>query len=337
MLNHQPLLSVVVPCYNVEKYIDKCILSIVAQTYPNLEILLIDDGSSDNSGIICDAWQERDQRIRVIHKQNEGSSYARKTGVENATAEYVTFVDADDWIDVNMYADMMTALFSTCSDIADCDLCMVYDDGRMRHRVQERQTTIRTMGRIESMIMYLEDHRWRTSLGTKIIKKKLFDHIEFPKGRIMGEDMIIQNLYHHVTQTVFINKEYYFYFQRDDSVSRYHGDIRKELKRSNDFSDAYCECYSFVQQHPEYHKVLPQVQRETITHGFFFLRKLSIYPQYFPDGNFTDKARQIRSIPFPKGEKLYRVMKIELFILKISPGLYKLLIRTLFFIKKKTR
>ena len=89
---NQPLLTIIVPCYNVEKYIDKCVSSIATQTYSNLEILLINDGSTDQTGAICDKWQTKDERIRVIHKQNEGVSYARKTGVENATAEYVTFV-----------------------------------------------------------------------------------------------------------------------------------------------------------------------------------------------------------------------------------------------------
>ena len=102
-----PLLSVIVPCYNVEKYLDKCIASIGAQTYANLEIILIDDGSADRTGELCDVWQARDPRIKVIHKQNEGSSYARKTGVENATAEYFAFVDSDDWIDPYMYSDMI--------------------------------------------------------------------------------------------------------------------------------------------------------------------------------------------------------------------------------------
>ena len=326
MMN-QPLLSVIVPCYNVEKYIDRCISSIVSQTYSNIEILLIDDGSTDETGVRCDMWQTKDHRIKVIHKQNKGSSYARKTGVESTGAEYVTFVDSDDWIDSNMYAEMMAALLSTDSDIADCDFCMVFDDGYMKHRVHERQATIQTMGRIESVIMYLEDHEWRTHFGTKIFKKKLFNHIEFPKGRIMGEDMIIQDLYHQVTQTVFVNREFYFYFQRSDSISRPHGDIRKELKRLGDFSDAYYECYSFVKQHPEYHKVLPLIQRKTIIQGFSFLRKLMVYPQYFSDEYFTGKVGQLRSIPYPRGEKLRRVLKIKLYILKISPKLYEFLLK----------
>ena len=325
-MNHQPLLSVIVPCYNVEKYIDKCIASIVSQTYSNLEILLINDGSSDETGIICSSWQEKDHRIKVIHKQNEGSSYARKTGVEKATAEYVTFVDSDDWIDINMYADMMEALLTTNSDIADCDLCMVYDDGRLKHRVHERRATVKIMGRIESMIMYLEDHEWRTSLGTKIFKKKLFDHVEFPKGRVMGEDMIIQNLYHQVSQTVFVNKAYYFYLQRSDSISRLQGDIRKDLKNLSDFSNAYYECYAFVKQYPEYHKVLPIIQRKTIIQNIRFLEKMMKHPQYFSNEDFTVITERFRFIHLPKGEKLRHKVKIQFLLLKISPKVYKFLI-----------
>ena len=92
-------ISVIVPIYNVEKYIDRCIKSIVNQTYKNLEIILINDGSLDKSGQICDTWESKDNRIKVIHQMNSGVSVARNTGLENATGEYVTFVDSDDYIE----------------------------------------------------------------------------------------------------------------------------------------------------------------------------------------------------------------------------------------------
>jgi glycosyltransferase involved in cell wall biosynthesis len=323
-MNPQPLLTVIVPSYNVEKYVDKCISSIVGQTYPNLEILLIDDGSTDNTGMLCDTWQERDSRIRVIHKQNEGLPYARKTGIENSTAEYVTFVDSDDWIDTNMYADMMTALLSTNSDIADCDMCLVYDDGRMEHRVNERHTTIKTMGRVESVIMVLEDHGWRTSFGTKIFKKTLFEHIQFPKRRLYGEDTIVHDLFHQTSQTVLLNSEYYFYYQRDDSATKVRN-IRKEMKNYSDFSDAYYERYCFVKQHPEYHSALPFIEHKTICLCLGLLRNMMAYPQYFTDEYFKVKVEQLRSIPLTHNDKLRTVLKYEMYMIKMSPKLYKIL------------
>jgi len=321
---NQPLLSVIIPCYNIEKYLDKCISSIVAQTYTNLEILLINDGSTDNSGMICDAWQEQDQRIRVIHKQNEGSSYARKTGVENATAEYVTFVDADDWIDENMYHNMMSALLSTGSDIAVCDFCVVHEDGRTEHRVDERQAPIQTMGRIEGVIEILGNLQWRTSFFTKIFKIKLFDHIIFPKERGFGEDMIMHGLFHQASQSVFLNCEYYFYRVRSDSITNRQGDIRKDCKNKSDFYDAFYECYSFTKQHREYHKVLSLIQGKMIEQGIYCLRMMVRHPLYFSDDGFAVISKRLRSIPFPKGEKLQRRLKIELFLVKIHPEFYKI-------------
>ena len=326
---NQPLLTVIVPCYNAEKYMDKCISSIANQTYPNLEILLINDGSVDQTGKLCDTWQAKDGRIRVIHKQNEGASYARKTGVENATAEYITFVDADDCIDANMYTDMMIALLSTGSDIADSDFCLVYEDGHVEHRVQERNLTIKTMGRVEGIIMILENHQWRTSLVTKIFKKNLFDHVEFPKGRVFGEDMIVQYLFHHASQSVFLNCEYYFYCIRSDSASNRQGDIIKTLKNLSDLSDAYYECYSFVKQYPEYHRALPLVKRMTARLGMRLLHNIIEYPQYLSNEFFRIKAEQLRSIPFRQEDRLRRGLEIELYILNISPKLYRIL-RTLY-------
>ena len=322
----QSLLSVIVPCYNVEKYVDKCISSIVEQTYPNLEIILVDDGSTDNTRMLCDAWQERDSRIRVIHKQNEGSSYARKTGVENATAEYITFVDSDDWIDKNMYSDMMTALLSTNSDIVQCDFCIVHEDGQIEHRVQERNKTVKTMGRVEGVIMVLEDHKWRTSMFTKIFKKKLFKHIEFPKGRAYGEDMIVHNLFHYASKTAFLDKEYYFYLYRSDSVSNRQGDIKKAMKNLSDLSDAYYECYSFVNRYSEYHSVLPQVKFMTICLGISLLGNMINYSQYFSDDCFKAKANQMSSIPIFQGYHLLSFsVKIQLLVFKLNPKLYRIL------------
>ena len=207
----QPLLSVIVPYYNVENYIDKCISSIAGQIYSNLEILLINDGSTDNTAMLCDAWQKKDERIKVIHQQNEGASTTRKNGVKLALGDYITFVDADDWIDKNMYADLMSALLATNSDIAHCDFCIVYEDGRMEHRVQERKTAHKIMDRTEGVIMVISDRKWRSALFCKVYKKKLFDIVEFPRGRVYGEDMIIHEIFHQASQTVFIDREYYFY------------------------------------------------------------------------------------------------------------------------------
>lgn len=112
-----PVLSVIIPVYNVEKYLDECVNSIVNQSYKNLEIILVDDGSTDKSGAICDEWRNKDSRIKVVHKANAGSGYARNSGIEVAEGDFVAFVDSDDFIDKDMYQDLMSIAISDRSDI----------------------------------------------------------------------------------------------------------------------------------------------------------------------------------------------------------------------------
>ena len=106
--SHSPLLSVIVPVYNVEAYLSECLDSILQQTYPHLDIILIDDGSTDNSGVICDQYKEIDNRVRVIHKFNGGLSSARNVGMEVIKGDYVTFLDSDDWLEPNAYQQLMS-------------------------------------------------------------------------------------------------------------------------------------------------------------------------------------------------------------------------------------
>jgi len=324
-MKNQPLLTVIVPCYNVDKYVDKCISSIVNQTYSNLDILLIDDGSTDTTGMICDAWQEREKRIRVIHKQNEGASYARKIGIENATAAYITFVDADDWIDLNMYADMMSALLSTNSEIALCDLRYIYDDGRTEGRVDNYSNSIKTLGHSEGVVLVLNDS-WHTSLGTKIYKKHLFDNVKFPIGRVYGEDLIIHDIFRNASQSVQLDTVYYFYYQRSSSIS-HECSIAVELKKVSDFYDAHLERYLFVKQNTEYQSALQFVAYQTTHLGISLLRNMIAFPQHFTGERYKLKANELRSIPFYEYRgRLKRIFKIEIFVLKFSPILYKLLI-----------
>jgi len=322
----QPLLTVIIPCYNVEKYVDKCISSIVAQTYSNLEILLIEDGSTDTTGKICDAWQKKDKRVRVIHKQqNEGLPYARKTGIEHATGEYVTFVDADDWIGIEMYTDMMTALLSTDSDIASCDVCRVYEDGRIVHRIEKHDGSIKTMGRIEGINHIFEGSLWNICFWNKIYKKNLFKHIEFKKERSFSEDIIIYKLYHNALQTVYVNNAYCFYFQRNDSICRIKS-IPAEQNKIREWSEALYEAYCFLERYPEYHSVSNFLkQKYLICVSVRLLHLMIACPQQFTSEYFSYKTKQLRSIPLGKGDWIPRKAKIELYLLKISPILYKIL------------
>ena len=123
-----PLISVIVPIYNVEKYLDRCVDSIINQTYKNLEIILVDDGSPDNCPQMCDDYAKKDSRIKVVHKENGGLSDARNVGMEVATGEYVSFIDSDDYISLDFYETLLETIVDNDSDIVECGVVKFYED-----------------------------------------------------------------------------------------------------------------------------------------------------------------------------------------------------------------
>lgn len=323
----QTLLSVIVPCYNVEKYIDRCVSSIVAQTYPNLEILLVDDGSTDQTGALCGEWQKKDSRIRVIHRQNEGSSYARKTGVENATAEYVTFVDADDWIDENMYLNMINALLSTQSDIAQCGFYDVYEDDKMQSEPQNGSFV--TVDRTNGVVSIIEDEEWKSYFWNKIFKKHLFDRIEFPELGLNEDAAMMHILFHRAAQTVYLQDKYYFYFRRTGSITAPNTLVSK-MKNCYDTYRSFYERYYFVDQHPEYHTCLLHAVNNVISRGIRTLRNSMIYPQFFPEYCSDTVYKQLQAIPFSRkdlNKKFFSLlMRVEISVFLKSPACYKMLV-----------
>lgn len=122
------MISIIIPVYNVEQYLDKCLQSVIHQTYQDIEIILVDDGSSDNSGILCDKWQEKDSRIKVIHKSNGGVSNARNVAIEQANGEYLMFIDSDDIVSDDLCKVLFEMLKNNNADISICNATHIFDD-----------------------------------------------------------------------------------------------------------------------------------------------------------------------------------------------------------------
>jgi len=324
-MTNLPLLSVIVPCYNVEQYADKCISSIVGQTYSNLEIILVNDGSIDQTGAICDAWLTKDERIRIIHKQNEGPSFARRSGIENATADYITFVDSDDWIDANMYTHMMSALLSTGSDIAQCGYCHVYDDGRIEASspppLKERDKKVQVIERKEGVCLILESKYWQSFMWNKIFKKKLFESIVFPTDYYLEDFVIMPFLFHQASHSVYLNDTYYFYYQRNYSLMNDLA-MQKSSIRNMQWANANYNRYLFLKQYPQYQKMLPCVKRMTLYRGLLFLRNIVDYPNFFPSETFKQQTLLLKSIPLSFLDFPF-FFKLDFFILKLFPRCYK--------------
>lgn len=181
------LISVIVPVYNNEKFIDKCIASIVNQTYPNLEIIIVDDGSVDNTPAICDAWADKDSRIRVIHKENGGVSSAKDLGVRNAMGEYIGFVDSDDWIDKDMYTVLAELIACNGADIACCGIVQEYFD---REGVNVYDKDFLLHGE-DIMKSYISDVFITPENANKLYKKQLFADVSFSSGIAYAEDFLV--------------------------------------------------------------------------------------------------------------------------------------------------
>lgn len=329
----QAKLTVIIPCYNAEYYMDKCVSSIVNQTYTNLEILLINDGSTDQTTILCDKWQEKDSRIRAIHQPNGGPSVARKTGIENSSSDYVTFVDSDDWIDENMYADMMEAILATDSDIAQCGYCKAFEDGHIENNPYEiKNDSFEIFGREDGVLLILQDKRWKSFMWNKIYKMNLFDNIVFPEGLDVAEDFINHTLFQLASQSVYLPKTYYFYFQREGSLLNYNITTQNNIKHKYQFSLNLYNRYLFVKQHPEYKSVMQFLVSETLFYGVIALRLMVSYPNLSGEGWYDSLSRKIGKLPLLLKNNLHIAFKIELFLLKIHPKCFKI-IRKLYNLK----
>ena len=174
-------ISIIVPVYKVEPYLDKCVSSIVNQTYKNLEIILVDDGSPDNCPAMCDAWAEKDSRIRVIHKTNGGLSDARNAGMTVATGELMAFVDSDDWIAPDMYEYLYQRLTEDNSDIAACGVQMVWEN-KTPSRMLTRDGNC-VLNQEEAMRAIIEESWLKQPVWYKLYKTALVRDILFPKGK----------------------------------------------------------------------------------------------------------------------------------------------------------
>ncbi len=177
-------ISVIIPVYNVESYLPQCLDSVLSQSYSNLQVILIDDGSTDSSGAICDEYAERDSRIVVIHQKNGGAAAAKNAGLCIATGKYLSFVDSDDYLEPDAYAHMVAQLEGTNADVIQCSFCDVFPDKTVSHIVQDEQTEF-------SCVQYLKQFTkdWTCGLlWDKLYVRSLFDGIFFEEGHKIDDE-----------------------------------------------------------------------------------------------------------------------------------------------------
>lgn len=213
------LISIIVPVYNVEKYITRCVKSIITQTYTNIEIILIDDGSPDNSGIICDDLAKTDNRIQVIHQKNKGLSGARNTGIDVASGLYIAFVDSDDWIDIEMIKVLHNLIKQYNAQISACGVEMIGDKGHIAYFSDNLEEII-LYTRSEAMNELLDDTRIRNVSYNKLYKKDLFEDIRFPVGKVFEDIFTTYKLLDKSDSVVYCGRPLYYYYKSSGSILR---------------------------------------------------------------------------------------------------------------------
>lgn len=206
--------SVIVPIYKVEKYLRKCIDSLISQSYKNLEIILVDDGSPDNCGIICDEYSKLDERIKVIHKKNGGLSDARNAGLKVVTGEFIIFVDSDDYVSNDYIEYMYNLILKTKADIGIV-MELKFNGNVKIPRVKEK---IKIYDSCEGLISMLYQKEFSNGVNSKIYSRKIIDGIEFPVGEIYEDLGTIYKYFLKAKKIVFSNLPKYYYLQRNDSI-----------------------------------------------------------------------------------------------------------------------
>lgn len=235
------LISVIVPIYNVEKYLHRCVDSILGQTYHNLEIILIDDGSPDNCSIICDEYAQKDYRIRVVHKTNGGLSDARNVGIEAATGEYLMFVDSDDFIAANMIEKLYHALLVNNADISICNFKYVDENGASilfnprfsNSKLPIQDGVISGTDILKEKLFATKCWYWVVAWN-KLYKKSIFSEIRYPVGKIHEDEFVIHAILMKCDKVACVSEMLYYYVQRSDSIMG----MSKTDSRKIDYTEA---------------------------------------------------------------------------------------------------
>lgn len=258
-------ISVIVSVYNIEKYISKAVESICAQTYKNLEIILVDDGSTDSSGKICDEFSDKDTRIKVIHKKNGGLSSARNEGIQIAKGEYIAFVDGDDWIDETMYEDMLGAMLSAEADLAICNYKEVSQNS-IRDTSTNKTTVFEGREVLKVFIEEDETYQIQNAAWNKLYKRSLMGELRFPEGKLFEDIVYTTKLLAKSKRSVYLDTAYYNYiFDRSDSIMN----SKKVERLLTDQVPAYKEKGEFL---------LSIGEKELfLTHQFFFYKRMLLH------------------------------------------------------------
>lgn len=215
------MLSIIVPVYKTKKYLDKCVSSLIEQTYSDIEIILVDDGSPDECGLMCDEWTKKDERIKVVHRKNGGLSAARNSGMEIAKGDYISFIDSDDYIDENMFLMLMSAVKANNADIAECAYIKVgeSEDEELKARQNaEKSEEVLVFSAYEAMEELIYERNIHQVVWNKVYSKKAIDNLKFREGKINEDEFFTYKVVGNSEKVISLKAQLYFYVQHENSI-----------------------------------------------------------------------------------------------------------------------
>lgn len=234
------LVSIIIPVYKVEQYLKRCVDSILNQTYPTLEIILVDDGSPDNCPAICDEYAKKDKRIKVIHKENGGLSSARNAGLDIATGGYISFVDSDDWVNIQYIEKLLSLAIQDNADIVIAEHIKTFGNENVKqqsffHKIYNNKSALQTL--------YKNEHVSFTVSWGKLYKRDILSKIRFPLQKFHEDTFTTYLIFYASKKIVYTNQILYYYLQRNDSIT--------SSAHSQDALESIEHQYTFFSKHKE--------------------------------------------------------------------------------------
>lgn len=313
MINDE-LISIIIPIYNVEDYLSACIESIMKQTYNNLEIILVDDGSPDSSPEICDRYEKIDNRIKVIHQKNKGLSGARNTGINVSKGKYLIFVDSDDTVESSMAEELYKCLKKYNCKMAACNRNYVFEDGTTICKTKDK---INTVFEFDEAIKEMNKfYFFDMSAWAKIYDRELFAEIRFPQGKLSEDYFVMYKLIDLAQKVGYTSLPLYNYLQRTSSISR-------NKKINHDFIEAARNQMKYLdQKYPEL---------KEMAHTAYASANLTVYDFYLKNGVKCpkDKMKEFKNevkknIQYVRNNKdISKAKRIQLELFIKSSILYK--------------
>ena len=311
MAESEMQISVIVPVYNSEKYLEKCVDSILSQTYTDIEVILVNDGSTDRSYSICEMFMKKDKRVITVHKENGGLSDARNAGLKIARGDYVTFIDSDDYIHTDMINEMYNALLKYEADFVSCGFVRIQEDD-VYTKSEANDLNVKVYNRDQALI-HVHDDVNVIACG-KLFKKSLFDNIRFEYGKYHEDEFIIHQLIYLCKTIVVIQCKYYYYVMHPNTIM-----TKLSYQRVCDATDALFSRIYFVKDH-RWNNVFKTVVKSFFEYATDMYDKDSVLE--LPESQDIQCMILNKANCLIKDKKIRKHMSIEEKIFCISPRTY---------------